>query len=542
MGRVTGGKRSFALALVLLLCAGGCSPRAAAPVGEAVETAAPALEPTQDVSGGANREATAIPTPEPTPSPTPTPTPEPTATPVPDPLLQTWIQAETGFSLTLGGDGTFASTLAGREAIGRFSAENGLLILTAESDLVTSVPYVCDGRTLLLLQKGQPSLVLTAAPDTAFDAAPNQAGTLPAAEGNGPAIAYAYVNRAVVTVELAAGCAATEYCFSCLDTPPKEKSKDWLPIDGDPFRVFKFDGDYFLYVRDGEGRVSEPYAITVNSGYLYPIRAEGLSPLQTPLAEMVEAAGTSVLALNEAVAADIVQAGIYTREGAVTSAVSSVSHMAELGYTIPYQGEGKFQEKDDWGFNPAWGARLKFPTKDGNGTYYFTGMQCVGSIVWALKQAGLDISNGATGWRIGLLGEVKRSGDNKIKHYQLRSGDFIQVRQHYEMVVDRLDTDHDGEADAFLLYEMEAPHLSFLILSFRAVAGRDHFNMDAVYNDQGRLSPKNRIWQGTSHIPKEDLPPWLLSALEHAEEKRALDRLTRSLGLIGAEDRSLLES
>ena len=107
--------------------------------------------------------------------------------------------------------------------------------------------------------------------------------------------------------------------------------------------------------------------------------------------------------------------------------------------------------------------------------------------------------------------------------------------------MDRVDTDKDGEADAFLLYEMEAPHLSLLLLKFRVIQGRDHFNMDAVYSDQGRLSPKNRIWQGTSHIPKEDFPPWLTAALEHAEENRALDRLTRSLGLIGAEDHSLLE-
>ena len=266
----------------------------------------------------------------------------------------------------------------------------------------------------------------------------------------------------------------------------------------------------------------------------------GLSALRTPLAEMAEAAGTSVMELNEAVAADIAQAGIYTREGAVTSAVSAISHMAALGYTIPYQGAGKYQEKDDWGFNPQWGAKLKRPTKDGNGTYWYTGMQCVGSIVWALKQAGLDISNGSTGWEIGRLGEVNRHKDNKIKHYQLRSGDFIQVNKHYEMVVDRIDRDKDGEADAFLLYEMEAPHLSFLILTFRNVQGRLHFNMDAVYANQGRLNPKNRIWKGTSHIPKEDFPPWLTKALEHANEDRALDRLTRSLGLIGAsEDLSL---
>lgn len=456
----------------------------------------------------------------------------PTATPVPDPLAQTWSLDGTGFSLTLLGDGTYRSSLPDGEAMGAYAAADGLLSLTAESGLVTRIPYVCDGQTLKLIQKGQADLVLSASEDTAFSIAPNAPGTLPAVQTEGPAIAYAYADKAVVTVELQEGTTATEYCFTCLDTPPGEKSRDWLPVTGDPFRTFKIDGDYFIFLRDEEGRVSEPYPVTVDSGFLYPIKAEGLSALRTPLTEMTEAAGTSVMALNEAVAADIARAGIYTREGAVTSAVSAVSHMAELGYTIPYQGQGKYQDKDQWGFNPEWGAKLKFPTKDGNGTYYYTGMQCVGSIVWALKQAGLDISNASTGWQIGLLGEVKRSRDNRIKYYQLRSGDFIEIRQHYEMVVDRVDTDRDGQTDAFLLYEMEAPHLSLLLLKFRVIEGRIHYNMDAVYANQGRLNPKNRIWQGTSHIPAEDFPSWLTKALEHAEEDRALDRLTRSLGLI----------
>lgn len=514
--------RGMALALALLMGLVSCAPREAAPAVAAAQE--PTAVPMATAEG---------PTAAPMSTPKPPNTPVPTDTPSPDPLAQTWTLAGAGFTLTLEGDGTYWADVSEREASGYYEAAAGLLTFETEDGQVTRLPYACDGQTLTLFQKGQADLVLTADPATALSIAPNAPGVLPAPAGEGPAIAYAYANRAVVTVELAQGTTATEYCFSCLDTPPGEKSRDWLPVDGDPFRVFKYDGDYYIFLRDEEGRVSEPYPITVDSGYLYPIKAQGLSALRTPLAEMFEEKGTSVTAMNEAVAADIAEAGIYTREGAVTSAVSAVSHMAELGYTIPYQGEGKYQDKDDWGFNPEWGARLKFPTKDGNGTYYFTGMQCVGSIVWALKQAGLDISNGATGWQIGLLGEVRRSGDNKIKYYQLRSGDFIQVRQHYEMVVDRVDTDRDGTADAFLLYEMESPHLSLLLLSFQAVAGRTHFNMDAVYANEGRLNVKNRIWQGTSHIPREDFPPWLTKALEHAAEDRALDRLLRRLALVG---------
>ncbi len=541
----TKAKAAFVLALLLGLMA--CVPReASVPVSSggpeaAIPEAAKAPTDTPTPSPTLSPSPTPTSSPTPTPTPTPTPSPTPTATPVPDPLAQTWSLSGTGFSLSLRGDGTYGAVLPERESAGTYEAAEGLLTLIYEDGLTTRVPYVCDGRTLTLFQKGQTDLVLTAAPDTAFSAAPNLPGVLPAVEADGPVIAYAYADKAVVTVELAEGTTATEYCFSCLDTAPAEKSRDWLPMDGDPFRVFKYDGDYFLFVRDEQGRVSEPYPILVDSGYLYPIKAEGLSALRTPLADMFEAAGTSVAAMNEAVAADIAAAGVYTREGAVTSAVSAVSHMAELGYTIPYQGEGKFQNREDWGFNPAWGAKLKHPTKDGNGTYWYTGMQCVGSIVWALKQAGLDISNGATGWQIGMLGEVKRGGDNKIKYYQLRSGDFIQIRQHYEMVVDRVDTDKDGTTDAFLLYEMEAPHLSLLLLKSRVIQGRTHFNMDAVYANRGRLNVKNRIWQGTSHIPKEDFPPWLTAALEHAEEDRALDRLMRSLGLAGASEHISLE-
>ena len=520
----------LALMLGLLACAPGEAVPEAGDLPQATATEQAVAEVILTVTPTPAAAPSPLPTAEPTPVPTAEPTPEPTATPVPDPLLASWSYGDTGFSLTLLGDGTFRAVLPDRESTGRFEAAEGLLLLTAQDGMVSEIPYICDGRTLILRQKGQSDLTLTA--DAPFPATPNEPGTLTARTAEGPVIAYAYTTKAVVTVELQEGTTATEYCFSCLSTPPSEKSRDWLPVTGDPFRVFKYDGDYFLFVRDEQGRVSEPYPVTVDSGYLYPIRAEGLSALRIPLSDMAEAAGTSVTALNEAVAADIALAGIYTREGAVTSAVSAVSHMAELGYTIPYQGAGKYQEKDDWGFNPQWGAKLKRPTKDGNGTYWYTGMQCVGSIVWALKQAGLDISNASTGWQIGRLGEVKRNGDNKIKHYQLRSGDFIQVNQHYEMVVDRVDTDRDGQTDAFLLYEMEAPHLSLLLLKFRVIEGRIHYNMDAVYANQGRLNPKNRIWQGTSHIPAEDFPSWLTKALEHAEEDRALDRLTRSLGLI----------
>jgi hypothetical protein len=285
-------------------------------------------------------------------------------------------------------------------------------------------------------------------------------------------IAFAYVNAAIVTVEMRNGAIAEDYCFTCLSTPPTEQSPDWIPVHASVFRVFKYDGAYNIFVRDEQGNVSAPYPIRVDSGYTYNIRSEGLTWLKTPLKETVEAAGSSVEALEDAITRDIAEAGFYTREGGVTSAVSAVSHMAELGYSIPYQGGGKYQDEHEWGLNPAWGSKLDHPTKDGNGKYYYSGMQCVGSITWAMKQAGLNTNNESTGWKIGQLGAINRSNDNKIKYDRARSGDFVQVNAHYELVVDRLDTDGDGKADSYLLYEMCAPHLTFLILTFRTMRGR----------------------------------------------------------------------
>ncbi|MBQ7277861.1 MAG: hypothetical protein IJR17_01475 [Clostridia bacterium] len=505
---------SAALAVSLLVTA-GCTPSK----GKEAEAAAPCTpSPTATVLVTA----------------APTKTPVPTATPVPDPLLKAWHLTDRDLTLTLQPGGGYEALWHDRSARGSFEAREGLLTLTSSAGLQQTLSYVCDGSTLTLMQRGQEPLVLTAAADSAFTLSPNEAGALSEGLGeNAPAIDLVYVNKGVVTVELVPGTAAKDYCMTCLSTPLVENSKNWMAVEGDVFTTFKYDGSYNLFIRDEQGRISDPWPFVVDSGYTYIIRSEGLTSLKTPLEETVAAAGSSVEELNRAVAEDISEAGFYTRMGAITSGVSAVSRMAELGYSIPYQGQGKYQDRDDWGFNPLWGSRLQHPTEDGNGKYYFTGMQCVGSIVWALKQAGLDISNGSTGWDIGRLGELQRSNDNKIKHYQAKSGDFVQVNKHYEMVLDRIDTDQDGEADSFLFYEMMAPHLTFLILTYRNVQGRNWFNMDAMYNNQGRRSDRNRIWVGTSHIPAEDFPDYLQAAQKASDETRALNRFARICGLMG---------
>ena len=88
------------------------------------------------------------------------------------------------------------------------------------------------------------------------------------------------------------------------------------------------------------------------------------------------------------------------------------------------------------------------------------------------------------------------------------------------MVVDRLDTDGDGADDSYLTYEMNAPHLAFLVLTFRQVRYRTFYDMEAVFEDAGRLRDEARFWPGSYFIPQAA-----------GGQRRALSRLLCALGL-----------
>ena len=78
---------------------------------------------------------------------------------------------------------------------------------------------------------------------------------------------------------------------------------------------------------------------------------------------------------------------------------------------------------------------------------------------------------------------------------------------------------------------MKAPHLAFLVLTFRQVRYRSFFSMDAVFENTGRLRTKSRIWEDTYRIPFDALPEYLRQAAEAEDAGRSLDALLTALGL-----------
>ena len=454
-------------------------------------------------------------------------TPEPTATPVPDPLLGAWANGACGLSITFTEGGSFEAAYGGKTAGGAYTRADDRLTLTPSGGSPVDLTLSLQDDTLLL----DGTLALSRADGGAQGSGTEEAGTIVRTSFCAENADFSVrVRGAVVTIEMHNGVIAADCCFTSIDHQPEAESPDWMAVNQDVFSIFKSDGAYVLWVRDAAGTVLTPQPVTVDSGFRYVIRAEGLKALQEPMAGFLEANGSSVDAINAAISRDVAAAGLYTRCGVVTAGVSLVSRMAGWGASVVYQGHGSYQKEDDWGVNPDWGARLSQPTKDGNGTYYYTGMQCVASIVWAYKQAGMNLSNGA-GSAIGTLGEWEKRGDNRIGYDHAKSGDIVQNGGHYLMIVDRLDTDGDGADDAYLTYEMNAPHLAFLVLTFRQVRYRSFFSMDAVFENTGRLRSKSRIWEDTYRIPFDALPEYLRQATEAEDAGRSLDALLTALGL-----------
>ena len=495
---------SAALSLLLLLTAAGCAPAPDAEKTPQPSGAAAQVEPIELVTAGT--------------------TPEPTSAPTPDPLLGGWTSGLGGLGVTFFEDGSFEASYGGKAARGAYTKADGLLTLSPADGRPVELTISAAGDAL---QMGD---ALTLSRADGGDGAAEADAIVRTSFSAENADFSVRVRGAVVTVTMQNGRIAADCCFTSVDCLPAADSPDWTPVNSGTFSLFKSDGTYVLWVRDEAGTVCASQPVTVNSGFRYVIRAEGMTALHEPLAGFLEANGSSVDAINVAISRDVAAAGMYTRCGVVTAGVSLVSRMAGWGASVVYQGRGAYQQEDDWGVNPAWGARLANPTQDGNGTYYYTGMQCVASIVWAYKQAGMNLVNGA-GSAIGTLGEREKRGDNRIEYDRARSGDIVQNGGHYLMIVDRLDTDGDGADDAYLTYEMNAPHLAFLVLTFRQVRYRTFFGMDAVFENTGRLRSKSRIWEDTFRIPLDAMPDYLQQAAGAEDARRALDALLTDLGM-----------
>ena len=510
--------RAVGAALLSVLFLVGCSVNNEPPEEETAMsvTAAPASTP-QTVSVDVSLTVTEKPTVPP--APTDTPSPVPTDTPKPNPYAGTWTILNRPFSLALRTDGTFTAKYRTETREGTYLFDDSEVTLVISESEMISLVYVVDADLLRYMDYELIRSDLIAETDDS---------EIPVSFENKNETVRVRVRGAVVEAEILTETAAQQYCFTQKGCVPAENSHDWFDVSdtGEPqetFRVFKYDGSYTLWVKDVNGNPIGSIDVTVASGYTYPIDTTGIEPVRIPLERLLQDNGTSVDQMNQGLASEAATAGIYTRQGVVTAGVSLISRLAKLGSALPYQGSGTYHAGREWGVNPKWGTKQRGSEKN-----YF-GMHDVASIIWAYKQAGMNLyALGSV--PINSLGESSRGHDNKIDYDRAESGDLIKNGRHYIMVIDRLDQNGDGRDDAYLVYEMRTPFLSVVVYPFSEIRKREFYSMDAFFAGTGRNQEKVNYWKDRFRIPSEDLPAVLVEAAEKEKLESSYAAFLKLLG------------
>lgn len=535
--------RSF-IAFILIILSLGCSvifeeridaEQFATPTPD--PTSIPTLEPTPEptaeeiyVSAPDTDTPTPTDTPELTAAPTPTVVPTPTATAEPNPYVGVWTIEDLPFSLELRDDKTYLITVSEQEREGTYTFDANSVTLSVSDERAVELQYYTKADVFKI-----DSFILIR-DDLVFFF---DIGGVPVSFQNENEDLTVRTRGAVVDAVAKGEKQIGSYCFTAAGLMPPENSRDWFDVTGDgtsseSIRVFKYDGSYTLWTRDADGTLLTQIDVTVESGFQYPIFSDGIDYLHQSLRLFLRERGTGVDELNRGISRDVTAAGIYTRAGAVTAGVSLISALSKYGYSVGYQENGEYQAAQEWGVNPKWGAKLALSDDDSEddtveSVESYTGMNGTACIVWAYKQAGLNLC--ATGkTTIAALGERERARDNRTDADRAKSGDIIKHGGHYAMVIDRLDQDEDGADDAYLVFEMVSPLLTMQILPFNKMQGADVFSMDAFFDGTGKNQSKVRYWKDTFRIPAEDFPMYLKETIDSETTQQSFMTLIEKLG------------
>lgn len=332
-----------------------------------------------------------------------------------------------------------------------------------------------------------------------------------AAESSRPKIVLAEAYGAIVYVETDEE--VSSYCITTKDVVPPDNHPDWRPCEGRSFTAFKMDGSYYIRVRREDGTVSEPVPVTVSSSFHYGLEAENVKPLNKPIETLLSENGDSIAAFNAAIAKSAVEGGLYSRSGVANVCMTLLTRLAQYGYTLSYQPSGNFTKADNWGISPGWGTKMNKKEKDKAGTYDRYSMNCGTIIVWAYKQAGLNLNSTARRDGIYDSGLKRRRGDNNISLDSGDTGDIIATKTgHTILVLDRVDTNDDGLSDSYLVFEMESPYLKLKLRSLYSIRLCKMYDMSALFADTGALRKEARFWPGSFYISDAKFPDYYQDA------------------------------
>ena len=348
----------------------------------------------------------------------------------------------------------------------------------------------------------------------------------------------------VVNIQVTTGAyKVAGYYFSNIEKVPDINGFDWIDTDEKSFKVTKFPGTYYVYVKDTSGKIIGGRRIEVPKVFNVEMKTKGRSMMPVTLATYLKRHGSSVEELNTKIATYNVKHGLKTRESVVVGAMAFMSEVQSWGYYLPYSGsnENAFGSKDEdirkkFGVYKYWGGGEK------------TFIACNPFVIWSFKNAGLNIygswdkirhditrttritARGLTEYEltvrpatyesdvhiyryfVGALASKSSYGDNIIPRNKARSGDVLQSYPssgHEMLIVDKYDDNNDGVSDGYIVLQSRDIGHCYEKVPYKSVVAYDMTN---VYNNTAGYASYLRGWQ-QYHIPESDYPDYIKALL-----------------------------
>ena len=165
--------------------------------------------------------------------------------------------------------------------------------------------------------------------------------------------------------------------------------------------------------------------------------------LKEPLRDFLNKKGLSIEDLNSTILNNVLEAGVGTREGVATAAITLINYMKELNVRIPYTYSGGHygtlpvvtnkSTTSYYGVDPEWGTSIgayKYPSPDITAIYTHYGPDCSAFVAWALHNGGIKISNN-------VVSGFKKLGQNYAMDgkYIGQIGDLVASGGHVRIIV-----------------------------------------------------------------------------------------------------------
>lgn len=285
-----------------------------------------------------------------------------------------------------------------------------------------------------------------------------------------PVITSINKNGPIVTVKASSANGITGYLFSTSSTTPTGNEKNWVDSTSNVLEVAKYVGKYYVFVRDGKNRFSDYKEIEITMDEIYKKSPKSRVKdyyLTAPIEQFLSSRGDSVDNLNNFIATSVLSAGLFTREGVVTSAVAVLNYLyLKHGVQIPYfsnincSGTRYYKE---FGANPKWGVAMD----EGKCGYPYVGFDCASFVGWTIHNGGFRGENTIESYRVRGATVTKKcnsyDGNNCIgmksknemyeAYKKLKYGDAVASGKHVVLVLNQYDDNRDGKADGIYIFE-----------------------------------------------------------------------------------------